>query len=67
MRVADLGSIPELVYRAAEEFGHAPALEGAGSSSDGLTYIQLLQAVRRGASSLRAMKLRRGDRVLLAL
>lgn len=67
MRVADLGSIPELAYRAAEEFGHSTALEGAGSSSDILTYIQLLEAVRRGASSLRAMNLRPGDRVLLAL
>ena len=65
MPVCELGSLPEFVRHAATEFGESLALDRVGRSGNGLTYNQLLDSMRRGSSTLRALDLRAGDRVLL--
>ena len=67
MPVCELGSLPDLVRHAACEFGESLALDRVGRPGNGLTYNQLLDSMRRGASTLRALDLRAGDRVLLVL
>src|SRR5207244_13315249 len=57
-------SVHELLRRAAKEFGDRPAITFYGKST---SFRDLVSAVDRLAAGMRAIGVRRGDRVLLVM
>lgn len=67
MAIDSIETLPELIRRAAAEFGNAPALQHAHEPGQEVSYAQLYERVRSGAAALEERDLRAGDRVLLAM
>ncbi|MBB6550601.1 AMP-dependent synthetase/ligase [Nonomuraea rubra] len=58
-------TVPELLRRNADEYGGLPALTGADGST--WTWRELHERVRAAANGLRALGLRRGERMLIGM
>lgn len=67
MPIDNIEILPELIRRAALEYGKAPALQHAQEAGCELSYAQLHERGRSGAAVLGNRNLTAGDRVLLAM